>query len=347
MGAGKLFQPQHVIAGLRGQVVELARGGDVLPPTGHLFVDRFGDADIPLRHRHVVGALAVHRVSDADRHGLQAGQYVELGQEVIGDPVDPGGVACDHRVEPTAAASPAGGHAEFAARLGQVLAHLVEQLGGERTGTDPGGARLQDAQHRGDARRPDARPDGRTTRGRIGRGDERIRAVIHVEQRALRSFEQHRLAVVECDVEQPAGVGDAMPETLGLRQQAVGHLFGYQRLAVVDLDQHLVLEFQCRFDLLGQRRLVEHIGDPYPDPGDLVLVTGPDAAAGGADLLATRVPLDHFVHGDVVRHQQVGVGGDQQAFGVDAAVLEPFELVEQHARVDDYAVADHIGDAGG
>ena len=128
-------------------------------------------------------------------------------------------------------------------------------------------------------------------------------------------------------------------------EQVLQHLFGDQRLAVVDLDQHLVLELQCGFDLLGQRRLVEHVGDPDPDAGDLVLVARADAATGGADLLAARVPLDHLVHGDVVRHQQVRIGGDQQAFGVDAAVLQALQLVEQHTGVDDHAVADHVGDA--
>ena len=169
--------------------------------------------------------------------------------------------------------------------------------------------------------------------------------MVDVEQRALRALEQHGLAVVECDVEQHAGIGDAVLETLRLREQVLQHLLGDQRLAVVDLDQHLVLEFQCGFDLLGKRRLVEHIGDTNPDAGDLVLVARADAAAGGADLLAARVPLDHLVHGDVVRHQQVRVGGDQQPLGVDAAILEALQLVEQHAGVDHHAVADHVGDA--
>ena len=124
------------------------------------------------------------------------------------------------------------------------------------------------------------------------------------------------------------------------------HLGGFQRLAVVDLDQHLVLEFQCGLDLLGQQRLVEHIGDADPDASDLVLVARSDAAAGGADLLVARVSLDDFVHGDVIRHQQVRVGGDQQSFGIDATILQTLQLVEQYGRIDDHTVADHVGDAG-
>jgi hypothetical protein len=54
----------------------------------------------------------------------------------------------------------------------------------------------------------------------------------------------------------------------------------------------------------------------------------------------------------VVRHDQVRVGGDDQLRGVDAALLEPGELTDEHLGVDHHAVADHRGapgrqDAGG
>jgi len=154
------------------------------------------------------------------------------------------------------------------------------------------------------------------------------------------------LALFERRVEQQAGVGDAVLETLCLRQQGVDHLGSVERLAVVDLDEHLVLEFECALDLFGQQRLVEHVGDADPDAGDLVLVARADAAACGADLLAARVALDNLVHRHVIGHQQVRIGGDQQPLGVDATILETLQLSEQHTGVDDYSVADDVGDAG-
>ena len=129
-------------------------------------------------------------------------------------------------------------------------------------------------------------------------------------------------------------------------QQGLDDLCRLQRLAVVDLDQHLVFEFQGGLDLVGQQLGVEHVGDPDSHAGDLVLVAGADAAAGGADLLAAHVALGDLVDGHVVGHQQMRVGGDQQPGGVDAAVLEALQLVEQHAGIDHHAVADDIGDAG-
>ena len=137
-----------------------------------------------------------------------------------------------------------------------------------------------------------------------------------------------------------------MPKPLGLLQQGLDHLVWVERLAVVDLDQDLVLEFQRRLDLVGQLVGVEHVGHPDPHAGDLVLVARADAAAGGADLLVAHVALGDLVDGDVVGQQQVGVRGDEQLGGVDAAVLEAFQLVEQHTGIHHHAVADDVGDAG-
>ena len=200
-------------------------------------------------------------------------------------------------------------------------------------------------EHGGDAGRADTGADGRAACGRVGRRHIRVGAVVDVEQRALRALQQDRLPVFQRGVEQQPGVGDAVFETAGLLEQRVDHFGGFQRLAVVDLDKYLVLEFQCGLDLLGQQRLVEHIGDADPEAGDLVLVARPDAAAGGADLLAAHVALGDLVDGHVIRHQQVRVGGDQQPLGVDPAVLQPLELGKQHTGVDHHAVADDVGDA--
>ena len=86
---------------------------------------------------------------------------------------------------------------------------------------------------------PDA--DGRAAGGRVGRRHERIGAVVDVEQRALRALEQHPLAGVERLAEQQPGVGDAVLEPLGVRDVLLDHLVDVDRLAVVDLDQDLVL----------------------------------------------------------------------------------------------------------
>ena len=169
--------------------------------------------------------------------------------------------------------------------------------------------------------------------------------MVDVEQGALRSLQQHRLPPLESLPQQQSGVGDAVGEAFGLCQQRVGDLAGVQCLAVVDLDQYLVLEVQRRLDLGGQQFGFADVSPPDPDPGDLVLVARADAPPGGADFLVAQVTLGDLVDGDVVGHQQVGVGGDQQPRRVHATVVEAAQLGQQDSGVDDDAVADHVGHA--
>ena len=60
----------------------------------------------------------------------------------------------------------------------------------------------------------------------------------------------------------------------------------------------------------------------------------------GAEHVLAQVPLGHAVELLVVRHDQVRVAHELEARGVDAAALELVELVDEHDRVDDDAVAD-------
>ena len=170
--------------------------------------------------------------------------------------------------------------------------------------------------------------------------------MVDVEQSSLGALQQHGLAGFECVVEQQSGIGDPMREALGLSQQSLDDVIGIERLAVVDLDQHLVLELARGRDLGGQQVRVEHVGGADTHPGNLVLITRPDTASGGADLFAAHIALGHLVDGDVVGHQQVRIGGDQQPRGVDAPLVEPAQFGEQHTGVDDDAVADHVGHPG-
>ncbi len=73
---------------------------------------------------------------------------------------------------------------------------------GEGPPADARGVGLGDAEHVVDGARPDARAGGRLRRHRVRRGDERIGAVVDVEQRALGALEQDALAVAPRVVEQ-------------------------------------------------------------------------------------------------------------------------------------------------
>ena len=199
---------------------------------------------------------------------------------------------------------------------------------------------------------PDARADARRAGDRVRRGDERIGAVIEVEQRALGALEQHRRAAVERVPAQPRGVGD-----VGLQPVAVGHVLLGHRVQVEigilrERAQQLALGLQRGHDLLAQDLLVEEVLHADAEPRRLVRVAGADSASRGPDRELAELQLPGGVEHHVVGHDHVGVGGHAQPAHVHAAPLELVELADQHSRVDHDPVADHarlsrIQDPGG
>ena len=125
-----------------------------------------------------------------------------------------------------------------------------------------------------------------------------------------------------------------------LAQVVVGDVVGRQGQAVVHLGQDGVLLLQRDVQLLAEDLGVEEVLDPEADARGLVGVGRADAALGRPQGVLAEEALGHPVQLLVVRHDQVGVAADHQAAGVDALDGQAVELVEQHGRVDDDAVAD-------
>ena len=339
--AAQVLERLHVALGVLGEVGEAAAAGDVLAPAVEVLVDRLRVVELALRHRHLVVPHAVDVVGHADRHPVPARQHVELGQEQLGEAVDAGGVAGDHRVVPAAAAVAAGRDADLAADPPELLAVVVEQLGRERAGADAGGVGLDHADHPVDAGRADTGADADAAGHRVAARHERVGAVVDVEHGGLGALEQDGLALVQRLVEQQRGVADHRPQPLDVRQELLDDRLGLDGAAVVDLGQHLVLEVQRGLDLLGEDALVEEVGDPDAGAVDLVGVRRPDAAAGGADLVLAEEPLGHLVEGRVVAGDHVRVGADDQRRGVHAAGLERVDLAEERVGRDHDTVGDH------
>ena len=130
-------------------------------------------------------------------------------------------------------------------------------------------------------------------------------------------------------------------QPVGVRRQLVDRLLDRRRAAVVDLGEDLVLQLEDALDLGVQDLLVEQVLDADADPVHLVGVRRPDAAPGGAEPPRAEEPLGDLVERAVVVGDHVRVGADLEQAGVDAAGLEPVDLLEQHGEVDDDAVADH------
>ncbi len=197
------------------------------------------------------------------------------------------------------------------------------------------------------SRGPDARARRRRRSGdRVRRGDERIRAVVDVQQRALRALEDHEPVTVERVPDEPRGVRDVRLEPVPVARVLLGHRVQVELGVLRPRAQELPLRLHRRGDLLAEDLLVEQVLHADPEPRCLVLVRGADPAPCRADLELAEPCLAALVEQQVVGHDQVRVGRDPQPARRDPAPAQPLELLEQHARVDHDAVADHRELAG-
>ncbi len=228
----------------------------------------------------------------------------------------------------------------------QPLAGRVEQLRREGAFADPRRVGLDDRDDPVDPVRRHPAAGACAAGGRVGGGDEGVRAVVDVQQRRLAALEQDGSPLVERLVEQQSGVRDVRKQPVGRGQQRVRDLVDLDRTTVVDLHQQVVLLVQRPLDLLSQDLLVEEVLHPDPDAVDLVGVSRADAAPGRADLPLAQEALRHLVHGAVVGGDDVRVGRDEQPRAVDPALGEAVDLLEENLGVDDDAVGDHRDDAG-
>ena len=123
-------------------------------------------------------------------------------------------------------------------------------------------------------------------------------------------------------------------------------------MQAVDLIEDGVFLGKGGLDLQAEDLLVQQILHADALAGGLVLVAGADAALGGADLVLAQALLVCAVEILVVRHDDVGVAADLEVLARDALGLQHRHLLDEHAGVDDDAVADDrhrvlVHDAGG
>src|SRR5439155_9974931 len=165
---------------------EGARAGDVFLPALELLVDRLALVKDRLMRRELVVHLALVAVCGRDIQPPDAAQLVELRQEYIAERIKPRRVSQQHAVEPSHAPLPSGHRpelrTELAANPAEAGGDVAFDLRRERTGADARGVRFRRADDSIHGARPDAGSGEDAGRGRLRRSDERIRAVIDVEQ---------------------------------------------------------------------------------------------------------------------------------------------------------------------
>ena len=326
--------------------------GGRLAPAGQRLVDRHHFRVTMRQQRRVLADLAVDPVARADADRVEPVEHVELGDAEARDAVVQHGATQRDGVEPAAAPRPTRDRAKLVPDAREMLAHLVEELGRERTRADPRRVGLHDAEHGVDVARTEAGADGRLPRDRVRRGDERIGADVDVEQCALRTFEQQVPAGPHLCT-QPS----LMSSTSGSSRSPCARQSSSVRWKSTGLDaevalQHEVVEVEHLAESGCEAIALEQIRDAHGAPRDLVLVGRTDTAAGRADRIGAACALARAVERDVRRQDQRAVGTHPQTLVDRHALLHqrirlPEERFErEHDAVADQAMHARMQDAG-
>ena len=127
---------------------------------------------------------------------------------------------------------------------GKLIADFVIELGRKRTTADTSRIGLGDTEHVLQLLRPDAHAGRRLTGDAIAGCDERICAVIDVEQRGLRAFEQQALAGANHRIHFAGDVGHHRLQSIGELQRFVQRLLkiDWRRLEVIAQHEIVIVE---------------------------------------------------------------------------------------------------------
>ena len=172
------------------------------------------------------------------------------------------------------------------------------------------------------------------------RGHERIRAVVDVQQRALRALEEDVVAGVQDVPGELGGIGDELRDPVPVGEVVLGHRLQVELRRLRVRAQLQALGLHRGDDLLLEDLLVQQVLHADAQAGGLVGVARADAAPRGADLQLAEPGLARVVEVHVVRHDQVRVGTDPQPGEVHALGAQLVQLTRQHLRVDHDPVAD-------
>ncbi len=161
---------------------------------------------------------------------------------------------------------------------------VLVQLGRERPVADARGVPLGDAQHGVDLGGADPEAGAGAAGGRRRRGHERIRAVVEVEQNALRPLEEDVVAAHDGVVHGARSVAHEGPNLLGQRHVLGGDLRGDSARRAAQLRGRTA---RCAVDVRVQPRAEalrpQQIADAQADAGRLALVGRADPLLGGPD----------------------------------------------------------------
>ena len=188
--AGQILQAIDIRSGRRRQIRKPSDVRQPLLPTRYHLIDRLDSRDRLHVGGHAIDLLSVQPIAHSDRYLGKRVQDIQLRHRESGEPIHPDCVPDHDGVKPSASPRPPRRRAKLASEFPNPLGDRRFCFGGQGPIADPRRVRLHDAQDRIDRRGADADADRGAAGGRVGRRDIGIGAVIDIEQRALRAFEQ-------------------------------------------------------------------------------------------------------------------------------------------------------------
>ena len=186
------------------------------------------------------------------------------------------------------------------------------------------------------------RPCRSLTGHTVARRDEGIGAVIDVQQRALRTFEQQISAGLVDGVKICGHIGHHRPDLFGIGHGLVEHSLKLDRFGAQVLGENKIVIVEHLRQLFRKALRIEQIVDPQGTTGNFVFVGGANAFAGRTNLVTgTLLSLPGTVERRVVAKDDRTAWTDPQALAdLDAARLQPANLLQQVMNVQHHAVTD-------
>ena len=145
----------------------------------------------------VAGLDTVNLIGGAGLDGVEAIEDIALHHDELGDTIDHDAVAQGYQVDPTATALTTGDGTVLMTEVTDALARLVEQLGGEGTGTDTGTVGLHDAIDLANLVGTNAQTGAGTSTDGVAGSYEGIGTEIDIEHGALSALAENGLTIAQ------------------------------------------------------------------------------------------------------------------------------------------------------
>ena len=152
--------------------------------------------------------LAVEQIAGANFQLVERAEHVQFGDGEPVNAVDHCRVAERGGVEPPAPAGASRRCAVFVAFGAEPVAGRIVALAGERPVADARAVRFHNADNAGDCLRRNAQARASAAARRTAGRDIRVRAVVNVQKRPLRAFENEILPIVDGGVQVRGRVGN-------------------------------------------------------------------------------------------------------------------------------------------